>query len=217
MNNYLLQTTQHLRHYEEVMLYGNLLLVSEEHLNQTVEYLQKEYSNESLNYPFVAPKFDPAAARWASKLVYTAAQLMLYRENKEADINKLLAAYDGELTPSVVLSADLVLRFLPHIIAHLKVIDPEDQLIKILENHLLIFHYSGIAYSMPVSGLNFTSIIADHCTHQLYVDRVIENKRMALAKHTAITSGVKAALGIYADIFWKDFKHELKTEDEFNR
>lgn len=69
---------------------------------------------------------------------------MLYRKNEEQDIAILLPSFISPISPSAHLSADLVLRFLPDIIKQLKLIDPEDALIGILERQLVQWYYSGV-------------------------------------------------------------------------
>lgn len=204
--NYFLQTVQHLRQYEEVLLFANLLRVSEEDQKEAVRYLASEYKEEAVNYPYRPPPFDEAAALWAAKTVYVAAQLLLYRENKEADLPPLLPAYEGTVTASAVLSADLLLRFLPDVLLQLKAIDPDDALIAVLERHLRTWHYSGVRYAMPVDALDFSLLQSSPPLRQLYVDRVIQYKNSPLAKHDAIRQGVKASLGLYASPFWNEFK-----------
>ncbi|MGB8191506.1 MAG: hypothetical protein WCF67_06280 [Chitinophagaceae bacterium] len=204
--NYFLQTITHLRHYEEVMLYGNLLHFTQTQQEEASAYLAKEYKNESLNYPGSAPPFNEAAALWAAKSVYIATQLMLYRENKTVEVEKLLPAYTGEVTASAMLSADLVLRFLSDLIKHLKIIDPEDRLTDILVNHLKQWHYSGIAYPLPADELDFTVVSGNDCLRQLYIDRVIEYKNAALAANPALAEGVKAGMGIFTAVYWSGFK-----------
>jgi hypothetical protein len=209
MPNYFLKMIQDLRQYEEVMLYGNLLHFSEAEQKETLEFLQSEYAKESTDYPFLAPDFDPSAALWGAKTIYLATQLMLYRENKVADIEVFLPDFMNKITPSALLSADLSLRFLPSVITHLKMIDPEDRLIEILEKHLYTWHFSGISYFLKPENLNFEVIVSDKCLYQLYINRVIEYKKLHFANHPALTEGIKANLSIFAEEFWKGFKNEI--------
>jgi hypothetical protein len=199
------------------MLYGNILEVSETEDQEAIAYLAKEYENESLNYPFTAPRFDTQAALWAAKTVYVATQLMLYRENKESDLESLLPAYAPEMTPSAIVSADLLLRFLPDIIGHLKAIDPEDKLIEVLEKRLAAWHFSGVKYALPVNDLHFDVILSNPCLYQLYMDRVIENKSLPLARHPSLKEGVKASLGMYAGVYWNEFQQSITVENASNR
>jgi hypothetical protein len=208
--NYFLKTIEHLRSYEEIILYGNILEITNEQKDQTLKYLEREYQYEQANYPKIKiQNFNPEAALWAAKTIYVSAQLMLYRKNEEQDIAILLPSFTYPMSPSAHLSADLVLRFLPDIIKQLKLIDPEDALIGILERHLMQWHYSGVQYALQVELLGFESIIADECLRQLYVDRVIEYKRVSLAIHPSLAREIKAALGMYTNTFWNDL---LKQE-----
>ncbi len=204
-NNYFLQTLQHLRTYEEVLLFGNLLHYTDVQQEEAVVFLQKEYWQEAVNYPYQTPAFDRDAALWAARTIYTASQLLLYRENKEADLIGLLPPCQQALTPAAILSADLVLRFMPDIIFQLKAIDPDDGLIAILEAHLSAWHYSGVRYLLPVEELSFDALQNSPCLCQLYIDRVIFYKKSVLAQHPFLVNGVKAALGIFAPELWSDF------------
>ncbi|RZK12964.1 MAG: hypothetical protein EOO46_01175 [Flavobacterium sp.] len=212
--NYFRQTLQHLRYYEEILLFSNLLQVTESEQQEAVHYLAKEYCDEAVTYPFIAPSFDGEAALWAAKTVYLASQLLLYREHREADLPALFPPYQSGVTPSAVLSADLVLRFLPDVVLQLKAIDPEDALILILETHLTTWHYSGIRYALVVDSLNFSSLQSSPCLEQLYVDRAIASQNLLLAKHPAIRQNVSAALGMYAPQLWSRFHQEIQIENE---
>ncbi len=201
---------QHLRLYEEVMLYGDKLLhFSEAVQEETLEFLRSEYTKESADYPFAVPDFEANAALWGAKMMYVATHLMLYRETKVADIEQLLPNFEATVSPSAMLSADLSLRFLPHVITHLHMIDPEDRLKEILEKHLLTWHFSGILHFSKPENLNFEVIVADKCLHQLYINRVIEYKKQYFSTHPALREGIKASLSIFAEEFWKGFKNEI--------
>jgi hypothetical protein len=196
------------------MLYGNLLTISREEQVLTTSYLQAEYEHESLSYPYAtSPDFNADLALWAAQTVYIAAQLMLYRENKAKELSTLLPSYSGHITNADdMLSADVTLRFLPAIIKHLHLIDPEDPLIPILEEHLKTWHYSGISYPLETKDLSFENIAQNKCLQKMYTDRVITYKNMSLAQHPIIAPWVKACLGIYATEFWKEIKQEHTQE-----
>lgn len=208
MNHYFLASIKHLREHEEIMLYGNLLTISKEEQVLTTSYLQNEFEKECLSYPYsINPDFNAELALWAAQTVYIAAQLMLYRENKAKELSILLPIYSGAPTNTDDnLSADLTLRFLPHIIKHLHVIDPEDALIPLLVEHLKTWHYSGIAYPLEVKDLNLENIYQNKYLQKMYTDRVIAFKNMALAQHPTIAPWVNASLGIYAKEFWKEIQ-----------
>ncbi|MDI3319394.1 hypothetical protein [Pinibacter soli] len=205
---YFLKMIQHLRVEEQVMLYGNLFETSSDE-EEVCSFLQTEYQQESLTHPFQSPSFDGAAALWGARLIYNAAQLLLYRQNKPNDLIALFPDFQNEVTPSAIVSADLCLRFLPDVIAPLRLIDGEDQLIGILENHLKIWHFSAVKSELSFDALDFTLILSNPCIKRLYVDRVIEYKKLKLAFHPSLKPLVQASLGMYADVFWNNFKTEL--------
>jgi hypothetical protein len=212
-SNLFLNMIQTLRQHEEVMLYGNILAISDEDALEVTAFLRTEYQTEISDHPFRTPAFDESAALWAATTVYISAQLMLYRENKGTDLDLLLPAFQKDRGASQILSADLCLRFLPDILLQLKLIDPDDILISILENILNDWHYSGINYPLKTENMNFTAISADACLQQLYVNRIIQSKNMTLAKLPPFEKQVATALGLYNTHFWNDFKLETHTHE----
>ncbi|WP_207536450.1 hypothetical protein [Desertivirga arenae] len=209
-----LKTITHLRVYEEIMLYGNFPAISEEDQAQVGTFLQCEYEDEQLDYPFEVPEFDEAAALWGARILYTAAQFLLYRQNSAQDLPNLFREFPGQITPGAILSADLSLRFLPDILIQLKVIDPEDALIEILENLLHDWHYSAISYSLNHEGLSFQNLEQSRCLMQLYLNRIVDKRNLKLAHHPFFAPRIGSDLGIYASQLWTDFiKPELPPYD----
>jgi len=209
--NHFLNMIAKLRQREEVMLYGNLLEVHAEDGMEVQVFLKDEYERESLNYPYDVPKYDPIAALWAAKTVYFAAQLMLYRTHKGKDLDQIISDFPGVISPGAMLSADLCLRFVPHMITQLKLIDPEDALIEVLERQLYHWHYSGVHYTLDSEQLDLSLISRDPCLHQLYCNRIIQHKNLPLAINLNFKERIKANLGIYASEFWDDFKIEIES------
>lgn len=203
---------KNLREHEEIMLYGNILNINEKDASLVVEFLEKEYQLETLEYPYKVPEFDQKAALWAAQTVYIAAQLMLYRENKDSDIELLLPDYTGECNASAILSSDLCLRFVPNILSQLKLIDSEDIMIQVLEHKLNRWHYSGINYPLAIDILDFKDIFKDICIEQLYINRIIEYKKVRWASHPSCKNRVAASMGIFAQDFWNDFKLETSID-----
>lgn len=204
--DYFLKMIQSLRQHEEIMLYGNILNISPQERDHVVNFLRDEYEREVLEYPHAAPEFNPDAAIWAAQTIYLAAQLILYRENKNTELLILLPDYEHEINASAILSADLCLRFLPEMIQQLKLIDSEDHLIELLEKKLVTWHYSAITYSLDISQFDFTFASSNKSLFQLYSDRIIENKKLHLAQHPLFRQYINAQLGIYGADFWNEFK-----------
>ncbi len=205
-----------LRKQEEVVLYGNILHVNEKYIIAVVDFLEQEFRNEMLEYPDpVAPEFNPEAALWAAETIYKAAQLLLYRENKETDLEILLPDYKAVQTSSTVLSVDLCLRFLPDILTQLKVIDSEDAMIGILERKIAYWHYSGIPYTLTSDQLDFETMFAERALKHLYINRIITYKKMDLAMLNSCRDEVAGHLGIFADHFWKEFNKEKQVDGKY--
>ena len=216
IDNYFLEMIQTLRKQQEVILYGNILHVSERYTDAVVDFLSNEYQKELLEYPSeTVPEFDAATALWAAKTIYISAQLLLYRENEVTDLDMLLPDYTAIRNASSVLSADLCLRFLPDILVQLKMIDSEDALIEILERKIVYWHYSGINYTLPLEQLDFDSMFAEDGLKRLYLNRIITNKKIDLANHPACKENVAGYLGMYADQFWKDFNREKQSNGKY--
>ncbi|WP_052599572.1 hypothetical protein [Aureispira sp. CCB-QB1] len=205
MTNLFLKMLLNLRQ-EEVMLYGNLLSVQDSEVEDVIYFLETEYQEESISYPHETPDFHPQAALWAAKTVYFASQLILYRENQPKELVSLFPSFEGVITPSAILSADLCLRFIPSIITKLKIIDAEDPLVDILENIISIWHYSAIGYSIEYTNINFSTIPQSPCLYQLYIDRIIERKVHSLAELAIFKAGIQASLGWHSQLFWSDLK-----------
>ena len=204
IQNYFLKMIQYLRENEEVMLWEELLDVSEKDATEVIAYLKIQYANEVLDYPYQAPAFDEKAALWGAKTIYIAAQLLLYRENNAREIPDLLKIFENDITISSILSADLSLRFLPDIITQLEMIDSEDPLIEILEKFLVTWHFSGISYLKDADLLDLNLIKSDNCLFQLYCNRVIYFKNLIFLKRDELKNHILANLGNYKTEFWNE-------------
>ncbi|GGH67365.1 hypothetical protein HNQ91_001671 [Filimonas zeae] len=208
MNNparhHFLDTIYHLRNEESLLLFSRIAVIEAEEALLVTDFLELEYRNECLDYPATPPAFNAAAALWGAKTIYTAAQLLLYREHTNTQLPVLLPAYNGTQTPDAILSADLCLRFLPAVLQQAENIDPDDVIISLLQACLQQWHYSGIS-CYAAEQLPDMAVVLDNATlRQLYADRVIACKQAALAKLPALAPVVKASMGNYANYFWKE-------------
>lgn len=202
--NAFLETIYHLRTIEQVILYNKLLAITVTEEKEVVDFLETEYEREALNYPFEAPVFNAKASIWASKIVYFSAQLLLYREHKEAELNSLLPDFDGIIDASALLSADLCLRFLPQIVLEIDKIDPEDVVLNLLNKKLETFHYSAIGFELPAENLRLDGIFENPCLKQLYLDRIVEKKAHKLTLLPQINESLKANFGDYKKYFFPE-------------
>ncbi len=197
-----LDTIYHLRTIEQIILYNKIMTVSRSEEIDTTSFLETEYENEILEYPDVAPKFNPDAALWAAKTVYSAAQLLLFREHKISELLEFLPEFHGEIDASALLSADICLRFLPQIILEMKRLDADDLVIPILENHLVQFHYSVIGYEIDIEKINFDILAVNDSLKGLYLNRIVERKAVKFAEPDFIKKQLEIGFGDYKKVFW---------------
>jgi hypothetical protein len=197
-----LDTIYHLRTIEQIILYNKIMTVSRSEEIDTTSFLETEYENEILEYPDVAPKFNPDAALWAAKTVYSAAQLLLFREHKISELLDFLPEFHGEIDASALLSADICLRFLPQIILEMKRLDADDLVIPILENHLVQFHYSVIGYEIDIEKINFDILTVNDSLKGLYLNRIVERKAVKFAEPDFIKKQLEIGFGDYKKVFW---------------
>ena len=133
-------------------------------------------------------------------------RLLLYRETAIEEVETLLRPYTDPPAISNILSVDICLRFLPDILNKIKAIDPEDEIIPILESFLIQWHYSAVNYSIEETKLDFNAVVSNDCIRQLYADRIIDHKAFRRARQAAIRPYVVGSLGDYEDVFWNNFK-----------
>jgi hypothetical protein len=209
--NNILQTIHHLRTSGYFVLYTNKPKVTSAELNDLGDFLEQEYENEILNYPFEAPKFNREAAIWGAKTIYFAAQFLAHRLEEPKDLNKYFEDFKGELLPSSCLSADVALRFLPYIIKELETIDFDDWLIKILTKSLQKFQYSAIGHELEleINEEILAKLFQDNCFKTLYTDRVIAKKELSLTEHKIIHENVAIHLGEHSNHFRSAFVSEV--------
>lgn len=208
-----LRMLRQLRLYEEVVLYANVPDISEREEKEALGFLKSEYDREVKEYPPGAPEFNPSAAVWSAKMIYRSAQLLLYREQKEVQLESMFPAYSGEENLSAILSADLTLRFLPSILEKLHEIDPEDALFPILEKFASEWDYSAIGSRVESTLPDFELAGKTPLLMKLYIDRIIAVNDQRLASNPMINREIRSALGLYTNELWKNFEL-IKTTTE---
>ena len=203
-----------LRQQEALILYNRVIGFTAEDEQMVTAFLHAEYDAERINFPFVSPDFNFAAALWGAKTTYTFSQLILYREHNETELPLLLPSFEGSIDACSILSADLCLRFLPELVPTMKNIDPEDLLLPLLQDLLQQWHYSGIGFLPAGTTLNMDAVTANDCLLQLYTNRVIEKQDMQRAMMPALLQKVKGSLGIHAPLFWKELNTAIENEQQ---
>ncbi|MFT3978879.1 MAG: hypothetical protein QM687_00325 [Ferruginibacter sp.] len=198
-----LETIYRLRNNEEIVIFEKQFATTATEEKEVIFFLETEYEKESVDYPFDSPVFDGAAALWSAKLVYFGAQLLLFREETAKDIPALFPEYNNRRSDAADLSADICLRFLPHLAKKLKEIDPGDPLIERVELLLHGFPYSAIGYFGEAAQLQFDDFfMSNDCCRQLLINRILEKKDRYAALEQTIKPLIESALGNHQGIFW---------------
>ena len=195
-----------LRKDECITIFSDLKEISKKEELDAADYFETEFEKERLEFLSDQINCNKEAAVWAAKVLYHSTQLYLIRENTAKDLNKLIPEFKGTKDVSSILSADLSLRFLPQIISALQSADSEDPLIKILENILLQFHYSGIGFDLNLEKINWKEELKNKTYRKLYLERIVEKKAYQLAEIPFINQLLIGEFGMYKDAFWRELK-----------
>jgi MoxR-vWA-beta-propeller ternary system domain bpX4 len=214
--NPFLDTIFELRTQEALLLFSDNKKITEREELVVVDFLEEEYAKESTGYPFTAPAFQPDAALWAAKIFYFAAQFFLNRKDSDKQMAKYFPAYSGTITVAEMLSADLVLRFLPALYTELKRIDFEDSILVVLVKHLNQFPYSAINMDAAIEVSNIENLFANPCFRQLYLNRITERKALQWTETPLVQEGLKENFGAYKNIFWRALEY-TKLEEQNNK
>jgi hypothetical protein len=199
------QMIKKLRKHEVVLLYANNLVIAENDAQACLNFLQKEFERESLNFPHQPPAFDSKAALLGARVIYLASQFLLYRENKPKDLPGMFPEFDGKKNPAAMLSADLCLRFLPDLIEELELIDITDELIGLLKNLLVQWPYSALLLKSDSNKIAFSLLTTDPCLHQLSADRITARHKIGLAQLPEFSTLIESNLSIYKQDLWPEF------------
>lgn len=195
-----------LRKNECITLFSNIQTISSKEEQEAEEYFEAEFEKERLEFLSDQLICNKTTAVWAAKVLYYSAQLYLIRENTINNLENLIPKFKGTRDISSVLSADLCLRFLPEVMIALNSIDPEDPLIKMLEDILTEFHYSGVGYDLDLKHVNWEKELEDKTYRKLYLERIVEKKDYKLAEVPFINKLLIAEFGMHKDAFWRELK-----------
>ncbi|WP_223558370.1 hypothetical protein [Chryseobacterium lathyri] len=189
-----------------ITVFSNLHEISKKEEQEAGDYFETEFEKERLEFLSTEIHCHKEAAVWAAKVLYYSAQLYLIRENTAKDLDKLIPKLKITPDTSSILSADLSLRFLPQIITLMQTADPHDPLVKILEDILTQFHYSGIGYHLNLEKVNWEKELKDKIYRKLYLERIVEKKAYALAEIPYINQLLLSDFGLYKDTYWRELK-----------
>lgn len=195
-----------LRKEGALTIFSDLKTLTKKEENDAEDFFESEFEKERLDFLSDKISFNKESAIWGAKILYHSAQLYLIRKDTAKDLEKLIPQYQGEKDISAILSADLSLRFLPQLLDALQVADCTDPLVKMLENILHQFHYSGIGLDLNLEKINWEEELKDKTYRKLYLERIVEKKAYKLAEIPYINHLLIAEFGMYKDVFWRELK-----------
>ena len=174
-------------------------------LNETQKILEQFYQEDIIEMPGAAPDFSAEPALWASNYFYRAVQLTVLRDANEEIVKEQLNAFTGELNPSIIYSADLVLRYLPALFELAKGLAPADMLVQELKRVAVQWPFSsvGIELNEPV---NYDIVLSHPSLKQAYIDRIIERKDNKRITDPAIKTYIKESTGQYIRTIWPEIE-----------
>jgi len=195
-----------LRKEGTLTIFSDFKTLSEKEEKEAEDFFESEFEKERLDFLSDKISFNKEAAIWAAKILYHSAQLYLIRKDTAKNLEKLIPQYQAEINTSAILSADLSLRFLPQLLDALQIADSTDPLVKILENILQQFHYSGIGLDLNLEKINWEEELKNKTYRKLYLERIVEKKAYSLAEIPYVNQLLIAEFGMYKDIFWRELK-----------
>ena len=195
-----------LRKEGALTIFSDLKTLTKKEEKEAEDYFETEFEKERLDFLSDQILFNKEATIWAAKILYHSVQLYLIRKDTAKDLEKLIPQYQCEKNVSAILSADLSLRFLPQLLDALQVADSKDPLVKMLENILHQFHYSGIGLDLNLEKINWEEELKDKTYRKLYLERIVEKKAYKLAEIPYINDLLIAEFGMYKDVFWRELK-----------
>lgn len=201
-----------LSHFIQTLLYdgsvtvhGQLLVFDEADIVATKQLLHKYYLEDSLEMPGIAPAYSESAALWAAEYLYKAVQLTVLRDIKEQQVIEVLQNYTDPITPDVIYSADLMLRYLPALFHLAKGLSPADVLVITLKKLAAQWPFSsvGIELSLPADEAD---IMTNPSLSQAYIDRIIQQKDRKRVTSLALEKRIYQVVGNHLASFWPNYE-----------
>jgi hypothetical protein len=190
----------------KVSVNGQLTPFEHKDLEKAGLVLIEFYKEDVTEMPYAAPEYSNNVAVWSAEYLYRAVQLTILRDVGEEILRQNLKAYSGEINPSVIYSADLMLRYLPTLFELAKGLAPADILVQELLRVALQFPFSsvGISLDQPVDDGMIFKNQSLKCT---YIDRIIREKDKNRLKSSLVNDYVRESAGEYLSVFWPGFEN----------
>ncbi|MBV8253223.1 MAG: hypothetical protein JO154_11505 [Chitinophaga sp.] len=160
------------------------------------------YRDDIQEMPPSSPAFQEDAALWAATLAYRIVQLA--EEPSLLPLTTLLPSYTQPITPAVIYSADLCLRYLPDLLLYTKT----DHLRNYVLQTAAQWPFSSTGMQVSPTG-SLEPVLQDAALLQAYADRVIVTRDTSRCQHPEIKNAVIKAMGNYQEILWPGFNPNI--------
>jgi MoxR-vWA-beta-propeller ternary system domain bpX4 len=144
-----------------------------------VAILAEAFATYALSVAGPPIAFDPRTAREAAELVRQASWALVDREERPRDLRRRLRMTNTATTPAQHLSADLLLRYLPHVLKRARGLDPTDPLGEILGDVLRRWPLSGALSDIEEGPIVSPEFDGHPGLLLLYAERIATHDRPA--------------------------------------
>ena len=212
-----------LLHTGEVRLESELV-PTEDELSRGTELLVDFERTWRMDLPSNVPPYSPAAGTWAAKMLFRAAQLLMFRDIPATEVERSFTdppPPDDQSLESHY-SVDLTFRFLPDLTNFSQAVATDDPLSIQLQRWCHQWPISSVGVrawknqhaesnqtnadastsdaSEDDCQLNLTGFIDDPCLLQIYVDRILSRKDRSRINHPKIINEIKRIAGAHPDL-----------------
>jgi hypothetical protein len=144
-----------------------------------VAILSEAFATHALSVAGPRVAFDPRTAREAAELVRQASWALVDREERPDDLRRRLRMTTIPTTPAQHLSADLLFRYLPHLLKRARGLDPTDPLAEILGDVLRRWPLSGALSDLEEGPIVRPEFDGHPGLLLLYAERIASHDRPA--------------------------------------
>ena len=175
-------------------------------IEEARQILFKYYGEDIVEMPYRAPEYSEEAALWAAAYLYKAIQLVIIRDAGEEVIREQLKTFPRKVNPSVIYSADLLLRYLPRLFELAKGLAPGDILVQEFRSIALQWPFSSVGTELD-QPVNDDIIFTDTSLKYAYIDRIIREKDKRRMRNPVVVNYIHEIAGEHLPVFWPGFEN----------
>jgi hypothetical protein len=194
--------------------------ISAEERAETTEVLEEFERQWRLNVPGEPPPFYAEAAVWAAVRFYQASQYSVFRdEGPEFAFEPLNLASELGKLPSAHYSVDLIFRFLPDLVRHVRAAASADPLVDELLSWGRQWPLSSVGIAgveVEAASVDLAAVLSSPGLLQMYVDRIIDRRDNSRIGHHAVRQALAAAIGLHPELA-PDLVATLKSPEEVSK